>query len=115
LIIGLEGFVRNLRRRGFSESLSQLAQDGCRRHRSLMSATRSGPRCRKISQCLGSSISAAGSIPARSVRAGLIKRGEDWPWSSGRDCAGSLRTAVSANRILAVDRVLLPADERARI
>jgi putative transposase len=49
------------------------------------------------------------------VRAGLVKRAEDWPWSSVHDYTGSLNTMVSANRILAVDRVLLPADERARI
>jgi putative transposase len=49
------------------------------------------------------------------VRAGLVKRAEDWPWSSVRDYTGNLSSEVSANRILAVDRVLLPADERARI
>jgi putative transposase len=49
------------------------------------------------------------------VRAGLVKRAEDWPWSSAHDYTGSLSKRVSANRILAVDRVLLPADERARI
>jgi hypothetical protein len=49
------------------------------------------------------------------VRAGLVKRAEDGPWSSVHDYTGSLSTVVSANRILAVDRVLLPADERARI
>ena len=48
------------------------------------------------------------------ARAGLVKRTEDWPWSSVRDyTTGSLRTAVSANRILAVDGVLLPPDEGA--
>jgi putative transposase len=49
------------------------------------------------------------------VRAGLVKRAEDWPWSSVHDYTGSLSTTVSANRVLAIDRVLLPADERARI
>jgi putative transposase len=49
------------------------------------------------------------------VRASLVKGAEDWPWSSVHDYTGSLSTEVSANRILAVDRVLLPADERARI
>ena len=57
----------------------------------------------------------AGYIHLNPVRAGLVKRGEDWQGSSVHDYAGSLSTAVSANRILAVDRVLLPADERARI
>ena len=49
------------------------------------------------------------------VRAGLVKRAEDWPWSSVHDYSGSLSAAVSANRILAVDRILLPADERTHI
>lgn len=49
------------------------------------------------------------------VRAGLVKRAEEWPWSSVRDYSGSLNAAPNANRILAIDRILLPADERARI
>jgi putative transposase len=49
------------------------------------------------------------------VRAGSVKRAEDWPWSSVRDYTGSLSKAVSAHRVLAIDRVLLPADERTRI
>jgi putative transposase len=49
------------------------------------------------------------------VRAGLVKRAEDWAWSSVQDYTGSLSAAVSANRILAVDRILLPADERTHI
>ena len=49
------------------------------------------------------------------VRAGLVKRGEDWPWSSVRDCSESPSAAVSTNRILAVDRILPPAEERTHI
>jgi hypothetical protein len=50
------------------------------------------------------------------VRAGLVKHADDWLWPSVRDyTTGGLKTAVSANRILAVDGVLLPADEGARI
>jgi hypothetical protein len=49
------------------------------------------------------------------VRAGLVERAEDWPWSSVRDYSGSLKGATSANRFLAIDRILLPADERTRI
>jgi hypothetical protein len=49
------------------------------------------------------------------VRAGLVKRAEDWPWSSVRDYSGSVSGAVSPNRFLAIDRILLPADERTRI
>jgi putative transposase len=49
------------------------------------------------------------------VRAGLVKRAEDWPWSSARDYTGSVSAAVSPHRVLAIDRILLPADERTRI
>ncbi len=48
------------------------------------------------------------------VRAGLVEGAEEWPWSSVRDYTRSLSGAGSANRILAVDRILLPADERTR-
>ena len=56
-----------------------------------------------------------GYIHLNPVRAGLVKRAEDWPWSSVHDYSGSLSAAVSANRILAVDRILLAADERTHI
>jgi hypothetical protein len=49
------------------------------------------------------------------VRAGLVKRAEDWPWSSARDYTGSVSAAVAPHRVLAIDRILLPADERTRI
>jgi putative transposase len=49
------------------------------------------------------------------VRAGLVKRAEDWPWSSVHDYTGTLRAPAGGNRILAIDRVMLPADGRARI
>jgi hypothetical protein len=49
------------------------------------------------------------------VRAGLVRRAEDWPWSSARDYTGSVSRAVSPHRVLAIDRILLPADERTRI
>ena len=49
------------------------------------------------------------------VRAGLVKRAEDWPWSGVRDYTGSVSGAASPNRFLAIDRILLPADERTRI
>ena len=49
------------------------------------------------------------------VRAGLVERAEDWPWSNVRDYSGSLKGAASAHRILPIDRILLPADERTRI
>ena len=49
------------------------------------------------------------------MRAGLVKRAENWLWSGASDYTGSLNAAVSANHILAIDRILLPADERTRI
>jgi hypothetical protein len=49
------------------------------------------------------------------VRGGLVKRAAEWPWSGVRHYTGSLSVVVSTNRILAVDRVLLPAYQRARI
>jgi hypothetical protein len=42
------------------------------------------------------------------VRAGLVERAEDWPRSSARDYSGSLNEAASANRVLSIDRILLP-------
>jgi hypothetical protein len=49
------------------------------------------------------------------VRAGLVKRAEEWQWSSVRDYAGGLSATFRPNRTLASDRVLLPADERGQI
>jgi putative transposase len=49
------------------------------------------------------------------VRAGLVERAEDWPWSSVRDYAGSLSGTTGAHPILPIDRILLPADERTRL
>ncbi len=49
------------------------------------------------------------------VRAGLVERTEDWPWSSVRDYGGNLSAVDSAHPILRIDRVLLPADARTRI
>lgn len=49
------------------------------------------------------------------VRAGLVRRAEDWPWSSASDYTGSVNRAPATPSSLSVDRVLLPADERARI
>ena len=49
------------------------------------------------------------------VRAGLVERAEDWPWSSMRDYAGNLSAVASGHRILPIDRILLPADARTRI
>ena len=48
-------------------------------------------------------------------RAGLVKRAEDWPWSSVRDYGGSLSGTGGAHPLLPIDRILLPADERTRL
>ena len=49
------------------------------------------------------------------VAARLVTRAEDWPWSSVHDYSGALGAAPNTNRILTIDRILLPADERTRI
>ena len=49
------------------------------------------------------------------VRAGLVECAEGWPWSGVRDCTGSLSRTGSAHRLLPIDRILLPNDERTRI
>ena len=49
------------------------------------------------------------------VKAGLVSRPEEWPWSSVHDYTGSAQRPVATPSGLAVDRVLLPADERTRI
>ena len=49
------------------------------------------------------------------VRAGLVRRAEDWAWSSVHDYVGGLASPPATKGILVIDRVLLPADERTRI
>jgi hypothetical protein len=49
------------------------------------------------------------------VKAGLVNRAEDWPWSSVHDYAGNVSQAPATTSALAINRVLLPADERKRI
>jgi hypothetical protein len=49
------------------------------------------------------------------VRAGLVKCAEEWQWSSVHDYKGVVTATPRPNRTLAIDRVLLPADERRRI
>jgi hypothetical protein len=49
------------------------------------------------------------------VKAGLVSRAEDWPWSSAHDYTRSLNCAPTTPSGLSVDRVLLPADEHTRI
>ena len=49
------------------------------------------------------------------VKAGLVKRATDWPWSSVHDYTGNLNDVPLTASGLAINRVLLPADERTRI
>jgi len=49
------------------------------------------------------------------VRAGLASRADEWPWSSVHDYTGSVERPVATPSGLQIDRVLLPADEHARI
>jgi hypothetical protein len=49
------------------------------------------------------------------VKAGLVSRPEEWPWSSVHDYAGSVERPMATPSGLCVDRTLLPADERTRI
>lgn len=49
------------------------------------------------------------------VKAGLVKRPEDWKWSSAGDYTGSVGAASGRGSPIPVDRILMPADERRRI
>lgn len=49
------------------------------------------------------------------VKAGRVSRPEDWPWSSVHDYTDTINHAPITPSGLAVDRVSLPADLRARI
>jgi len=49
------------------------------------------------------------------VKAGLVKHPEDWPWSSVHDYTGNVNDRPLTPSGLSVDRVLLPADQGARI
>jgi putative transposase len=49
------------------------------------------------------------------VRAGLASGAEEWPWSSVHDYTGSVQRPVATPSGLCIDRIMLPADERARM
>jgi hypothetical protein len=51
------------------------------------------------------------------VKAGLVDRAEDWPWSSVHDYGGNVGEAPATDSGSTINRVLLllPADERTRI
>jgi hypothetical protein len=54
-------------------------------------------------------------IHLNSVKAGLVRQPEDWPWSSIHDYNCGAKQAPSIPTGLSIDRFLLPADERTRI
>jgi len=49
------------------------------------------------------------------VKRGLVTKPEEWRWSSIPDYAGAPLQRPDTKSVLPVDRVLLPADEKARI
>ena len=49
------------------------------------------------------------------VKAGLVKRPEEWAWSSVHDYLGHVNFGAGTARILVIDRVVLPLDGQARI
>ena len=49
------------------------------------------------------------------VKAGLVVRPEEWRLSSVHDFSGRAAGPIVANNFLAIDRVELPLDHRARI
>jgi hypothetical protein len=48
------------------------------------------------------------------VTAGLVRRPEDWTWSSVHDFTGSV-SAAGMGSAIPVDRILMPSNERTRI
>jgi hypothetical protein len=90
---------------------------GCLRHNDFQSSEESR------SDCLFPGRSPAGCCRTRSrlsenveyihlnpVRAGLVERAEDWPWSSLRDYAGSLSGTTGAHPILPIDLLSVNAE-----
>lgn len=49
------------------------------------------------------------------VKAGLVKRPEDWKWSSIHDYAGSINAPAGKGSPISIDRIMMPSDERRRI
>ena len=49
------------------------------------------------------------------VRRGLVMSTSEWPWSSCPDYAGPEGESLRRQQILRIDRVGLPADEKARV
>ena len=49
------------------------------------------------------------------VKAGLVRRPQDWPWSSVNEYSGVSAAEQERRSGLAIDRVNMPAEERSRI
>jgi len=49
------------------------------------------------------------------VKAGLVKRPEDWKWSSLQDYTGTVNAPCGRGSPIPVDRIMMPSDERTRI
>ena len=49
------------------------------------------------------------------VKAGLVKRPEDWKWSSIHDYTGTVTAPAGKGSPIPVDRIMMPSDERRRI
>ena len=54
-------------------------------------------------------------IHGNPVRAGLVGRADDWAWSSLGEYSGSVRMPARNGSGLSIDRLLLPANQSARI
>ena len=49
------------------------------------------------------------------VKAGLVKRPEDWKWSRVHDYTGTVNAPSGKGSPIAIDRIMMPSDERRRI
>jgi REP-associated tyrosine transposase len=49
------------------------------------------------------------------VKAGWVKRPEDWKWSSIHDYTGTVNTPSGKGSPIPIDRIMMPSDERRRI
>jgi REP element-mobilizing transposase RayT len=54
-------------------------------------------------------------IHGNPVKAKLVLRPEDWPWSSVHDYTGSVNKPRGQGSPIPVDRITMPADEETRI
>ncbi len=49
------------------------------------------------------------------VKRALVAKPEEWKWSSIHDYTGTVREPAGTSNVLPIDRILLPADDQARI